>query len=194
MTGGVLKLFGDLAALVGPLSISQIVEYIELRNATTQSVNETTSNEVNDSNFALYYPTSGEILSNGWIMAIAVLVGSIAQGSLSQASTHMVNMVGIRLKTSIQGLIYRKTLLISSSCFYRDEKSVDELGGGGSPIAESQPRNLISTGAITNLMSEDALNVMTFFWIAHYVWAIPLKVIHFDFGVFCAVAVRKIVK
>lgn len=31
-------------------------------------------------------------------------------------------------------------------------------------------------GTITNLMSEDAFNVMTFFWIGHYVWAIPVKV------------------
>jgi hypothetical protein len=33
-------------------------------------------------------------------------------------------------------------------------------------------------GTITNLMSEDACNVMSFFWIGHYVWAIPLKVPH----------------
>jgi hypothetical protein len=34
-------------------------------------------------------------------------------------------------------------------------------------------------GTITNLMSEDAYNVMSFFWIGHYIWAIPLKVLHF---------------
>jgi hypothetical protein len=33
-------------------------------------------------------------------------------------------------------------------------------------------------GTITNLMSEDAYNVMSFFWIGHYVWAIPLKVLY----------------
>jgi hypothetical protein len=33
-------------------------------------------------------------------------------------------------------------------------------------------------GTITNLMSEDAYNVMSFFWIGHYIWAIPLKVLH----------------
>jgi hypothetical protein len=34
-------------------------------------------------------------------------------------------------------------------------------------------------GTITNLMSEDAYNVMSFFWIGHYVWAIPLKVLRY---------------
>jgi hypothetical protein len=33
-------------------------------------------------------------------------------------------------------------------------------------------------GTITNLMSEDAYNVMSFFWIGHYIWAIPLKVLY----------------
>lgn len=31
-------------------------------------------------------------------------------------------------------------------------------------------------GTLTNLMAEDAYNVMSFFWIGHYTWAIPLKV------------------
>lgn len=34
-------------------------------------------------------------------------------------------------------------------------------------------------GTITNLMSEDAYNIMSFFWIGHYIWAIPLKVLQF---------------
>lgn len=31
-------------------------------------------------------------------------------------------------------------------------------------------------GTIINLISEDTYNVMSFVWICHYVWAIPVKV------------------
>jgi len=43
-----------------------------------------------------------------------------------------------------------------------------------------QSKAIFSTdmGTITNLMSEDVYNVMSFFWIGHYVWAIPLKVLY----------------
>lgn len=42
-------------------------------------------------------------------------------------------------------------------------------GDGGNSAATD-------AGTITNLMSDDAFNVMAFVKIAHYVWAIPLKV------------------
>lgn len=279
--GGLLKLFGDLTALVGPISITQIVEYIQINlnasslllsmtpspdNAHEYSINlhdsnsNTSSSNTNNigtssflniattvhsildvnstvikiglnhnyylqsteqpslminENTEIYYPTWSEFIENGWIMGLLVLFATIAQGSFSQASTHIVNMIGIRLRGSLQSLVYRKTLLISSSCFYANankpfdglyknnsmnESTVDNdncSGGDGADNGwnsnkkstmcrdggKEEPDKLtkettspIDTGTITNLMSEDALNVMSFFWIAHYVWAIPLKV------------------
>lgn len=323
--GGFLKLCGDLTALIGPISITKIVEYIDTQinlnassslltsavavpspervisddgknanafafrdngggmsidgmNDTTKigsnnnyylpsahrlsALNRTASLLINE-NTEIYYPTWSEFVANGWIMALLVLFASLAQGTLSQASTHIVNVIGIRLRTSLQGLVYRKTLLISSSCFSEsacltdsnssttslpinnnnsrgsndstsadthemynnnrftnnectmneidDDDNDDDGGGGGGGDGEidkiktdsndaqsQQQRNshqqqrqqqqrqstkqqpneqtVIDTGTITNLMSEDALNVMSFFWIAHYVWSIPLKV------------------
>lgn len=194
--GGILKLLGDLTALVGPLSISQIVEYIDKQNATTvigdknlivvSNGNFTTTYRIEDKNMRIYYPSWTEFISNGWIIGVFVLLSSLAQGTLSQASTHIVNMVGIHLKTSIQGLVYRKTLLLSSSCFFGGNKiDEDNSKGGGCNEDGEQLKEKLKTiretsadaGSITNLMSEDSFNVMSFFWIAHYVWAIPLKVI-----------------
>lgn len=196
--GGLLKLLGDLAALVGPLSISQIVEYIDKQNATIvigennliveSNGNFTQTYRIEDKNMRIYYPSWIEFISNGWIIGVFVLLSSLAQGTLSQASTHIVNMVGIHLKTSIQGLVYRKTLLLSSSCFFGGNK-IDEdnsKGGGGGFNEDGEElkekkktirETSADAGSITNLMSEDSFNVMSFFWIAHYVWAIPLKVI-----------------
>lgn len=195
--GGILKLLGDLTALVGPLSISQIVEYIDKQNNETTVIvknnlivesneNFTTIYTIDDKNMRIYYPSWIEFISNGWIIGVFVLLSSLAQGTLSQASTHIVNMVGIHLKTSIQGLVYRKTLLLSSSCFFGGNKiDEDNSRGGGfnedSEELKEKKKTIRETsadaGSITNLMSEDSFNVMSFFWIAHYVWAIPLKVI-----------------
>lgn len=141
-------------------------------------------------NSQIYYLGWCDFIENGWIMGMLVLIASLAQASLSQASTHIVNMVGIRLRTSIQGLIYRKTLLISSSCFFggnggnkidnNDSCNIIESVGGKQPHAKlPEKQSVFDIGTITNLMSEDALNVMSFVAIAHYVWAIPLKVIIF---------------
>lgn len=336
--GGFLKLLGDLTALVGPLSITLIVEYIEMSTAelkekgltngteNRQHQQSTSSQSASSlllptlpsftnagwgvfpngsinlsmqypsremkqpyhyrsaatlsspslSSLPLYYPSWSDFIANGWIMAVLVLFASLAQGSLSQMSTHIVNMVGIRIRTSLQSLVYRKTLLISSNCFFTastktttvtptvapataapatmdDGKAPEPLStmtlrqkynvaseerkatsGSGSgtthataplstnnsespcddgygvaetaitsktewqrlpPLSSALPpspppshsdgdsggndekhQQFIDAGAITNLMADDALNVMSFLWIAHYVWAIPFKV------------------
>ncbi|XP_075150338.1 uncharacterized protein LOC142224454 [Haematobia irritans] len=191
----------------------------------------------------IYYASWSDLLANGWCIAWLVLLAALAQGALSQASTHILNMTGIRIKTSLQGLIYRKTLLLNTTCLaskdlegasatfghsmnskregnqednaakqhgvnsnvcsnidsgpdnhhieiademvehkqdsnvshnegYRvDDITRQDNSNTGPPIDNS----LNDIGAITNLMSEDTLNIMSFFWIAHYVWAIPLK-------------------
>lgn len=260
--GGLLKLFGDLTALVGPIAITKIVEYIQIHfNASSISLTQSTpdlpddhinrnlrenltktnidrpnhyfamasqsfllspsstsfSTQMINENTEIYYPTWNEFVSNGWIISMFVLFSTLAQGSLSQASTHIVNMIGIRLRSSLQSLVYRKTLLISTSCFYTDAVNSNKMntdansrrpscrsivGGGNHEIdtmnkkssecdreqkqqQQKQQSSIyrddcdaknVDAGTITNLMSEDALNVMSFFWIAHYVWAIPLKV------------------
>lgn len=193
--GGVLKLFGDLTGLVGPLSISYIVNYIELdsllRNSTLQkneslskvSLKETYLSDMN----SMEFPTWNDFLYNGWIIALMVLIFSILQGTLSQASTHFVNMEGIKLRNALQGLIYRKTMLLTSKAISSSSTSENNIESKTKPEKTLLTRKSFSQdlfdddkanniGNITNLMSEDTFNVMSFFWIAHYVWAIPLKI------------------
>lgn len=192
LVSGIFKLFGDLCGLVGPLSISYIVDFINLQqhnnvNASgalipsmSLSLSENIGNFHNEStteNIVVEAinnrddSTVGwrEFVENGWIMSCIVLTSFLMQGTLSQASTHLVNMEGIKIKNALQGLIYRKTLLLnvsySSSPSSPEEEEKEESGS-----------DINSPGTITNLMSEDSLNVMSFFWIAHYVWSIPLKV------------------
>lgn len=190
--GGFLKVLGDLCALCGPLSIQYIVQYTEgeysIKNTIGPSLNDGFNKSVveirknlkqflimktknNDSeivaisfsthqNFRVLYNNWEDILYNGWIMAYIVLLASLIQGVLSQSSSHLLNINGIYIKTSLQGLIYRKVLLLSPKNFQSKSKKDDE-----------------KTSNVINLMSEDCGSVMNFFWVIHYVWTIPLKVI-----------------
>ncbi|EDV32266.2 uncharacterized protein Dana_GF14135 [Drosophila ananassae] len=203
--GGILKLAGDLFSLVGPIAIQKIVQYIEELYASTtmpHSVNNepaqltSTTGVSNDfdevfgtniGQVRIYCRTWSDLVANGWCIAWIVLLTAFTQGALSQASTHILNMTGIRIKTSLQGLIYRKSLLLNA-------------GGGGcggnesstecpsvsaaekQKIAKSKDNSEDSNGgndigSITNHMTEDTLNIMQFFLIIHYAWAIPFKII-----------------
>ena len=79
-----------------------------------------------DAEVQIYYPSWLDLLSNGWAVAWLVFLAALAQGALSQASTHILNMTGIRIKTSLQGLIYRKTLLLNSACIGNDNTQNNE--------------------------------------------------------------------
>ncbi|ETN61558.1 hypothetical protein AND_006763 [Anopheles darlingi] len=338
LVGGLLKLAGDLCALVGPLCISNIVDYIAtttqtephsnpgssgsavaaglvaavsasliLGNDTTAATSLTAEGAVDKSNQSpngmadgaagtgvlgqpspqappplpppvatLLTSSWSSFFANGWIVCVLVLIASLAQGTLSQASTHLMDGEGIRLKNALQGLVYRKTLLLSTSCFHaatphhqtrgepqrdppnegpphwdrtnrRRSKVSDEAelapadataadvqkhgtaryansigevppsrgastnvnrahddrpeivgttatrdgtgngarsgrttagrDGDDAPRSSSgeQMGSITDSGTITNLMSDDAFNVMSFVKMVHYVWAIPLK-------------------
>uniref|UniRef100_A0A182P339 ABC transmembrane type-1 domain-containing protein n=1 Tax=Anopheles epiroticus TaxID=199890 RepID=A0A182P339_9DIPT len=175
LLGGLLKLAGDLCALVGPLCISNIVDYIAAQSriagktpppaASLNSPNETvpwandtgqnlavtvgtslaksnqspaataggTGDGVEMDGFETLTLTWASLFANGWIVCVLVLVASLAQGTFSQASTHLMDEEGIRLKNALQGLVYRKTLLLSSSCFHpavtRSEKVSTRITG-----------------------------------------------------------------
>lgn len=180
---GAFKLLGDLCGLVGPLSISYIVDFVNYqvsqRTATTTprvSHNSTTAIDAG----AAVNLSWAEFIDNGWIMSFIVLIAFLLQGTFSQASTNLINMEGIKIKNALQGLIYRKTLSLSASCFYstsKPEKATTEgTAGDKEERGDEDDCDLNNPGTITNLMSDDSLNVMTFFWICHYVWSIPLKV------------------
>ncbi|XP_026844009.1 ATP-binding cassette sub-family C member Sur [Drosophila persimilis] len=217
--GGILKLAGDLFALIGPLAIQQIVQYIEELYATATNPSKQWNakdegqplmlafnvSDIHIGQVRVYYATWSELLTNGWSIAWIVLLAAITQGALSQASTHILNMTGIWIKTSLQGLIYRKTLLLNatSGCSANNSIRQTPLSSTSTPVktkknnakdkmntdstskeeppeghagymSDLNPSNDI--GSITNHMTEDTLNIMQFFWIAHYAWAIPFKI------------------
>lgn len=177
--GGILKLFGDLFALIGPLAIQQIVQYIEglyeqaraqvergldaNPNAATDAVdvpvdvpvyydNDDVDVDNGGGPFGLaigvgqhcvriYYASWSDLLTNGWSIAWLVLLAAMAQAALSQASTHVLNMTGIRIKTSLQGLIYRKSLLLNAGSAAAAGCGDADAGDGGNPTASVGQQN-----------------------------------------------------
>ncbi|KAH8377825.1 hypothetical protein KR093_007269 [Drosophila rubida] len=165
--GGILKLAGDLFALIGPLAIQQIVQYIEglyaaaQEHSTGQELEQELEQEAGNPNAAT----------------------DVAADDVYYDS----------------GLIYRKTLLLnaSSGCGNNatDVLSTDDDAAAAADVqrngdikltaseqpgevdaAQQQTERPHDIGAITNHMTEDTLNIMQFFWISHYAWAIPFKI------------------
>jgi ABC-type multidrug transport system fused ATPase/permease subunit len=169
---GLLKLFGDLCGLVGPLSISCIVEFIAVKLSNATAASGGSANQTIDDDAMMNHPDWTEFVADGWVMSCIVLVAFLLQGTFSQASTNLINMEGIKIKNALQGLIYRKTLSLSATCFHRGRRGDESTAGE----KHDDDCDLNNPGTITNLMSDDSLNIMTFFWICHYVWSIPLKV------------------
>ncbi|KAJ9596446.1 hypothetical protein L9F63_012530, partial [Diploptera punctata] len=87
---------------------------------------------------------------------------------------------GLQKIYKYEALVYDKALQL---CIWNVDDHRDETVShssekmNGLPIEKhNDEQNKTDMGTITNLMSEDAYNVMSFFWIGHYVWAIPLKI------------------
>lgn len=93
LIGGILKLIGDTTTLIGPMAISKIINYVKLMQNNTQ---------INYSNDANYILTFNEVLNNGYFLGFIIFLAAIIQSTLSQASTHCLNVEGIRLRTALQ--------------------------------------------------------------------------------------------
>ncbi|XP_073995302.1 sulfonylurea receptor isoform X2 [Rhodnius prolixus] len=162
LLGGILKLAGDLVGLVAPLGIAVVVDYAAQSQLAEQSQG--------------YSVTVKDFLSNGYIMTAIIFISAVAQGSFSQASTHLVTVEGIRLKTALQGIIYGKALKLSLS--NQDDESTN---------TDSK------VGNITNLMAEDTFNIMTGLWIGHYIWAIPVKISLLMYLLYCKLGISAVI-
>ncbi|XP_018345324.1 PREDICTED: ATP-binding cassette sub-family C member Sur [Trachymyrmex septentrionalis] len=174
--GSILKFFGDAMTLVGPMTIPKIVNYASnLRNST------------NENFFSKEILTFSQILKNGYFLGIVVFFVTIFQSTLKQASTHVLCVGGIRLRTALQALIYDKALRLSSWSISEEEKPSDE------DKEQHCHQQAADVGTVTNLMAEDAYNVMSFFWIVHYIWAVPLKITAIIFLLYLKLGISAII-
>lgn len=152
----------DCLILVGPISISYVLSYLtRIGQVETISPGNVTVTESNANSSAIYVDWD-DFASNGYFWAFLIFASICVQSVVSQCSTHLINMVGISIRNSLQGLIYRKALRISL--------------WGTETYKEDKEEPALDVGMFTNLMVDDSYNVMSFFWIIHLIWAIPLKI------------------
>lgn len=159
LLGGFLKFGGDLVGYVAPIGIQVIVAY-----SNSSSNREAVHNYI-------YYPSVDEFLSNGYIMAAIIFLSSFLQGALSQASSHVLCVEGIRLKTALQSFLYDKSLRLSSlSGVTPGDEALNESIDG-----DDQKALQLDAGTFSQLLTEDCGNVMVLLCLCHYIWAIPVK-------------------
>ncbi|KAL0120319.1 hypothetical protein PUN28_008165 [Cardiocondyla obscurior] len=177
--GSMLKLFGDAVTLVGPMTIPKIINYASnLQNGTT----------INDNSSLKGAMTFSQILRNGYFLGIVIFFATILQSTLKQASTHVLCVGGIRLRTALQALIYNKALRLSSWSISEDEKPSDK-----NKEQRYYQHQVADVGTLTNLMAQDAYNIMNFFWTVHYIWAVPLKITAIIFLLYLKLGISAIV-
>ncbi|XP_077281722.1 sulfonylurea receptor [Temnothorax americanus] len=177
--GSVLKLFGDAVTLVGPMTIPKIINYASnLQNSTVTNISFPAKEAMT---------TFSQILRNGYFLGVVVFLAIILQSTLKQASTHVLYVGGIRLRTALQALIYDKALRLSFWSISEEEKPSDKN-------KEQQCHQQVAdVGTLTNLMAEDAYNVMNFFWFVHYIWAVPLKITTIIFLLYLKLGISAII-
>lgn len=167
LLGGWLKFAGDLVGYVAPLGIQVIVNYVNVSATVTNSTSSPTKEH--------FYPSLDEFLSNGYIMAMICFLSSFLQGTLSQASSHILCVEGIRLKTALQSFMYEKSLRLSSLSGLTDDRTGDHDDEHHSSNKSEDGRLQMDPGTLSQLLTEHCDNVMVLLCLCHYLWAIPLK-------------------
>lgn len=103
LAGGLIKVVGDIIGLMGPLSISLILEYVDRVAAGSYS-------SVN----ADPYPTVDDVLSNGYIISFVILIATFMQSIFSNNFNHMAIMESVHVRSALQSLVYLKSLVLAS--------------------------------------------------------------------------------
>ena len=150
--GGLLKFSGDLVGYVAPLGIQYMVTYL----ATDCHANKSSipSAEIDFNNG----PSVNEFISNGYVMAVIVFLASFAQGALSQSSSHVLCVEGIRLKTALQSFMYAKSLRLSSLNGVVNSNCDDGSNSSASEPQQPPEDGPIDAGTCSQLLTEGDKN------------------------------------
>ncbi len=203
---GVFRLFADLFGLAGALSIKYIVDFMSVestrllenregstnvtRNGTLREAEEATGAYSPQTLLATDYHalTIGEFFSDSYVITLLIFLAALGQGSFSQTSSHLLTVAGMRSRNALHVLLYEKALRLPVGSATRSGACDDSREGKGDEIVacfdsncadddEGENEGNIDIGYITNLASDDILNIREFVWNIHYLWSLPLKVV-----------------
>ncbi|CAF1175851.1 unnamed protein product, partial [Adineta ricciae] len=91
---------------------------------------------------------------HAWLYILGIGLASLTSNIFYNQYFYRIATCGLQMRIAYSGLIYRKILRLSS-----------------------QSMNGLSSGQITNLVSNDASQIELFFQFVHYIWAAPLEMI-----------------
>ncbi|XP_019616773.1 PREDICTED: ATP-binding cassette sub-family C member 8-like [Branchiostoma belcheri] len=129
----IFRYLGDLLGFIGPLCVAGIVKFLEH-----------------------YFVSLEEFMENGFILAYLLFMATLLQHTFLEMSYYLAIKEGINLKAGIVGLVYEKTLRMSSWSLSNGDWSIEQ---------------------IINLMSVDANQIMLFVWFCPHLWAMPVQVV-----------------
>nr|XP_022339096.1 ATP-binding cassette sub-family C member 9-like isoform X1 [Crassostrea virginica] len=186
LLAGILRFFGDIIQFVGPWCIELIINYayaqVKAKEGSTPINGSST--EVSSSNLSIPlipynssvssfnnqsitmmppkmtfhtpYITREEFFSNGFVIAVVLVITTSIQSACHQYYGFLTINMGASFKIAVQGMVYNKGLRLS-----------------GLVINSGK----LTMGQILNHMSQDATNLMMMFFFIHYVWSVPLTVV-----------------
>ncbi|XP_022105344.1 ATP-binding cassette sub-family C member 9-like [Acanthaster planci] len=142
---GIIKLAGDFAGLIGPLCVSGIVLY------TANIYYKQDPGE----KLGPHFIDVSEFIANGFVLMGITFIAVSFQSIAAQISLFYAIFYGMCLRSSIQTMVYEKSLSLSTFASIGEE---------------------MTTGQITNHMSTDAMNLLYMFQNFHFVWTVPFVV------------------
>jgi hypothetical protein len=97
---GLARLFADLSSLVGAVCIKFIVQSLSNTNSTfVTSFDNSTLDHSTVKTFELSWD---EFFSDGYVIAVVILIAGVFQGVCSQSSTHLLTVAGTRSMSALQ--------------------------------------------------------------------------------------------
>jgi ABC-type multidrug transport system fused ATPase/permease subunit len=141
LMGYLCKQTADLLAFVGPLSLKGIVQYITDRQTGAYAPPAE--------------PTVEAVLSNGWVLAIVLLICPVLQSIAMQMYYFLTTRVSINVTAGLQCLVYHKALALNM---------------------ETLPQG-VTVGSINSHMSVDTTAIAENFELIHFCFTIPIQLL-----------------
>ncbi|CAF0985467.1 unnamed protein product [Rotaria sordida] len=88
------------------------------------------------------------------LFAIGTIIASLISGTIFNEYFYKIDLIAAQMRIAYMGLIFRKVLRLSS-----------------------RSMNSLSSGEITNLISNDAKRIETTLFLFNYIWIIPIEII-----------------
>ncbi len=122
----VLKLIADLLIFVGPVALTGIIEYAKIISENSPEVSEKP-----------HFISLTEYFGNGYILVVVVFIAAIVRLLLLNLFDFWMQLEGFYLRSSLQSMIYEKSLRISVTTISSGAMTMGEINNHISTDAQN---------------------------------------------------------